>query len=57
MKTIIATTLLVCYLTVVNAHTYHMGACPVVEPQQGFEMNKVLNIIIEGNKRKEKKIL
>ncbi|KAK0089408.1 hypothetical protein PV325_007566 [Microctonus aethiopoides] len=42
MKTIIAATLLVGYLTVVNAHTYHMGACPVVEPQQGFEMNKFL---------------
>jgi hypothetical protein len=23
------------------AHTYHLGACPVVEPMPGFEMNKV----------------
>lgn len=23
------------------SHTYHLGACPVVEPMPGFEMNKV----------------
>lgn len=25
----------------VVSHTYHLGACPVVEPMPGFEMNKV----------------
>lgn len=25
-------------------HTYHLGACPVVEPMQGFEMNKMLGV-------------
>lgn len=23
------------------SHTYHLGACPVVEPMPGFEMNQV----------------
>lgn len=23
------------------SHTYHLGACPIVEPMPGFEMNKV----------------
>ncbi|CAH2051820.1 unnamed protein product, partial [Iphiclides podalirius] len=35
------------FLTVlgcVNAHTYHLGACPVVEPMSGFDMNKMLGI-------------
>ncbi|KAG7303518.1 hypothetical protein JYU34_012044 [Plutella xylostella] len=26
------------------AHTYHLGACPVVEPMPGFEMNKMLGV-------------
>lgn len=26
------------------AHTYHLGACPVVEPMPGFEMNKVCKL-------------
>ncbi|CAG5024496.1 unnamed protein product [Parnassius apollo] len=26
------------------AHTYHLGACPVVEPMPGFEMNKLLGV-------------
>ncbi|XP_049878979.1 apolipoprotein D-like [Pectinophora gossypiella] len=25
-------------------HTYHLGACPVVEPMPGFEMNKMLGV-------------
>ncbi|XP_068623489.1 apolipoprotein D-like [Battus philenor] len=25
-------------------HTYHLGACPVVEPMPGFEMNKMLGL-------------
>lgn len=25
-------------------HTYHLGACPVVEPMSGFEMNKMLGL-------------
>ncbi|XP_026740599.1 apolipoprotein D-like [Trichoplusia ni] len=26
------------------SHTYHLGACPVVEPMPGFEMNKLLGV-------------
>nr|UEP64335.1 teratocyte lipocalin [Cotesia flavipes] len=39
--------LLVALLTVLgnaSAHTYHLGACPVVEPMPGFEMNKLLGV-------------
>ncbi|CAB3220644.1 unnamed protein product [Arctia plantaginis] len=25
-------------------HTYHLGACPTVEPMHGFEMNKLLGV-------------
>ncbi|XP_075983458.1 apolipoprotein D-like [Anticarsia gemmatalis] len=25
-------------------HTYHLGACPVVEPMPGFEMNRLLGV-------------
>ncbi|XP_063833239.1 apolipoprotein D-like [Ostrinia nubilalis] len=28
----------------VYTHTYHLGACPVVEPMPGFEMNKLLGV-------------
>lgn len=24
------------------SHTYHLGACPIVEPMPGFEMNEVI---------------
>ncbi|XP_044739043.1 apolipoprotein D-like [Chrysoperla carnea] len=27
-----------------HGHTYHLGACPVVEPMQGFDMNKMLGV-------------
>lgn len=27
-------------------HTYHLGACPTVEPMHGFEMNKVIVIFL-----------
>ncbi|RVE53973.1 hypothetical protein evm_001376 [Chilo suppressalis] len=27
-----------------SAHSYHLGACPVVEPMPGFEMNKLLGV-------------
>lgn len=26
------------------SHSYHLGACPVVEPMPGFEMNKMLGV-------------
>ncbi|KAM3959504.1 apolipoprotein D [Aphomia sociella] len=26
------------------AHTYHLGACPIVEPMPGFEMSKMLGV-------------
>lgn len=32
---------LVAVFSSVLGHTYHLGACPVVEPMPGFEMNKV----------------
>ncbi|XP_037292794.1 apolipoprotein D-like, partial [Manduca sexta] len=28
----------------VLSHTYHLGACPIVEPMPGFEMNKMLGV-------------
>ncbi|CAL1674436.1 unnamed protein product [Lasius platythorax] len=31
-------------LAFAQAHTYHMGACPVVEPMQGFQMNRFLGL-------------
>lgn len=31
-------------LAFAQAHTYHMGACPIVEPMQGFQMNRVSGI-------------
>lgn len=31
-------------LAFTQAHTYHMGACPIVEPMQGFQMNRVSGI-------------
>ncbi|XP_032691595.1 apolipoprotein D-like isoform X2 [Odontomachus brunneus] len=27
-----------------QGHTYHMGSCPIVEPMQGFQMNRFLGI-------------
>jgi len=29
----------------VHTHSYHMGACPIVEPMQGFQINRVRQII------------
>ncbi|XP_043289402.1 apolipoprotein D-like [Venturia canescens] len=29
-------------LAFANAHSYHMGACPIVEPMQGFQMSRFL---------------
>ncbi|XP_020287259.1 apolipoprotein D-like [Pseudomyrmex gracilis] len=31
-------------LALAQAHTYHMGACPIVEPMQGFQMNRFLGL-------------
>lgn len=28
------------------SHSYHLGACPVVEPMSGFEMNKVSTLCL-----------
>ena len=28
-------------LAFAQAHTYHMGTCPIVEPMQGFQMGRV----------------
>lgn len=31
-------------MAVVDAHAYHMGECPLVQPMQGFQMNKFLGL-------------
>ncbi|XP_011637689.1 apolipoprotein D-like [Pogonomyrmex barbatus] len=31
-------------LAFAQAHTYHMGPCPIVEPMQGFQMSKFLGL-------------
>ncbi|XP_011687249.1 PREDICTED: apolipoprotein D-like isoform X1 [Wasmannia auropunctata] len=31
-------------LAFAHAHTYHMGACPIVEPMQGFQMSRFLGL-------------
>ncbi|XP_011162593.1 apolipoprotein D [Solenopsis invicta] len=31
-------------LAFAQAHTYHMGACPIVEPMQGFQMSRFLDL-------------
>lgn len=41
MKAIITIILAASFLAITNAHTYHMGECPVVEPMHGFQMSKV----------------
>ncbi|XP_057330519.1 apolipoprotein D-like [Microplitis mediator] len=42
MKAIITIIFAISFLAVTNAHTYHMGECPVVEPMHGFQMSKFL---------------
>ncbi|XP_053985808.1 apolipoprotein D-like [Hylaeus anthracinus] len=44
MKTLSSLLLLVGCVVFAKAHTYHMGACPIVEPMQGFQMNRFLGI-------------
>ncbi|CAD1476409.1 unnamed protein product, partial [Heterotrigona itama] len=41
MKTPFLLTFLLGCFALARAHTYHMGACPIVEPMSGFQMNKV----------------
>lgn len=40
MKILSLTFLLGCFV-LVKTHTYHVGPCPIVEPMQGFQINKV----------------
>ncbi|XP_034934646.1 apolipoprotein D-like [Chelonus insularis] len=42
MKTITAIAFLASILVIANAHTYHLGVCPIVEPMVGFQMSKFL---------------
>lgn len=42
MKSLIVFALLASLLTITNGHSYHMGACPIVEPLQGFQMSRFL---------------
>ncbi|XP_017893605.1 apolipoprotein D-like [Ceratina calcarata] len=44
MKTLFSLIFLVGCLALARAHTYHMGACPIVEPMQGFQINRFLGI-------------
>lgn len=44
MKGIFSILFLAGYFVAVSTHTYHMGMCPIVEPMQGFQMNKFLGV-------------
>lgn len=37
--------ILIAFCGSVYSHTYHLGACPVVEPMPGFDMNQVRNCL------------
>lgn len=43
MKILSLAFLLGCFV-LVKTHTYHVGPCPIVEPMQGFQINKFLGI-------------
>lgn len=45
MKILSLAFLLGCFV-LVKTHTYHVGPCPIVEPMQGFQINKVSFISI-----------
>ncbi|XP_013147124.1 PREDICTED: apolipoprotein D-like [Papilio polytes] len=36
--------LLLAFIGSAIGHTYHLGACPIVEPMSGFDMNKMLGL-------------
>lgn len=42
MGLLINLVIIVGIIAVTNAHSYHMGACPIVEPMQNFQMSKFL---------------
>ncbi|XP_034192501.2 apolipoprotein D-like [Osmia lignaria lignaria] len=44
MKTLNCLVFLAGCFVFAKAHTYHMGACPVVEPMQGFQMSNFLGV-------------
>ncbi|KAI4493147.1 hypothetical protein M0802_009564 [Mischocyttarus mexicanus] len=44
MRSIILCIALAGCLSLVKAHSYHMGSCPLVEPMYGFQMNRFLGI-------------
>ncbi|CAL7939111.1 unnamed protein product [Xylocopa violacea] len=44
MRTLFSLAFLLGCIAFARSHTYHMGVCPIVEPMQGFQMNKFLGI-------------
>ncbi|KZC13376.1 PREDICTED: apolipoprotein D-like [Dufourea novaeangliae] len=44
MKTLSSFLFLLGFFIYAGAHTYHTGACPLVEPMQGFQMNRFLGV-------------
>ena len=50
MRSLIVCAVLASFLVIVNAHSYHMGACPIVEPLSGFQMSKVKKIKIMSHR-------
>ncbi|XP_028144203.1 apolipoprotein D [Diabrotica virgifera virgifera] len=43
-KQFVAVFLVFCFTGYVEMHSYHLGACPVIEPMSGFEMDRMLGI-------------
>lgn len=41
MKFVVLTLVALAALATVQGHSYHLGACPQVEPMPGFDLNKV----------------
>lgn len=52
MKEITVALLAISFLALTNAHTYHMGECPVVQPVTDFQMSRVsiyfINLYLSG---------
>ncbi|CAK9800566.1 Apolipoprotein D [Anthophora quadrimaculata] len=44
MKMLLSISLLAGCFVLATSHTYHLGDCPLVEPIQGFQMNKFLGV-------------
>ncbi|XP_066594575.1 apolipoprotein D-like [Prorops nasuta] len=44
MKLLTWHTVLAACVVAANAHSYHLGACPIIEPLQGFQMSRFLGV-------------